>query len=275
MAILLLNKSDVTEPKDNLVVKYTVKKFKDLENIDPIVNGCVLVEKEHLKYSYIAIWEEDKKRWLAFPKEYEGKKYIYPELIELNRVYSIENINKLVDNDDLTGLLKKNKCMELFDNELDRSLRENLLCSVVLLDLDNFKQVNDMFGYDSGDHVLKECSDAIKGISRPYDILCRWGGDEFFLIYPNTDRVEVVLIGERLRDQMSKIEYRKNDEYISMSASMSMMTIDSVNTSISARFAFKYVDHLLKKSKMVGKNCVVISQQLDKRLFDKYKELLI
>jgi len=274
MATILLKLNDVPALNDNLLLHSIVNKFKDLERENPISEGeYIIVNREHTKFEYITIWDISMKRWLAYPRVYTTEIYNESELSELDRVYSIQKINKLVDKDNLTGLLNKNTCMNLFEQEINRCAREDLGCSVILLDVDNFKQVNDSIGYIDGDNTLIKCSDVIKKVSRSYDILCRWGGDEFLLIYPNTGVDEVVIIGNRLRRDISGIMYKKGNNIICISASIAVMTINCREVKISSEFAFKYLDYLLKKSKMAGKNCIVMSNCLDSNKYIKYKEL--
>ena len=169
-----------------------------------------------------------------------------------------EKLEILANMDNLTGLLNRRKGMEVFKVELNRAKRENIPCSIILLDLDNFKSVNDSYGHLSGDRVLEEISAIFKEVSRPYDLLIRWGGDEFLLVFPNTNKEQIVTIAERLRKKIAdkEIVIGKN-QIIKRTASLATMTIDK---DITIDIIFRIIDNYLFKAKRSGRNCVIVSQ---------------
>ena len=101
--------------------------------------------------------------------------------------------------DAMTGAYSRNSGEELLELQFILSARGGTPLSLAFIDLDHFKQVNDQFGHEAGDEVLKQASEAIRGTLRTGDMLVRWGGEEFLLILPNTDREQALLALGRLR----------------------------------------------------------------------------
>jgi diguanylate cyclase (GGDEF)-like protein len=89
--------------------------------------------------------------------------------------------------------------MELLENEKNRSLRGNTVFTIAMLDIDHFKKVNDTYGHQAGDEVLRRVSAAIKSTMRNTDFCGRYGGEEFVLVLIQTDLKEAMICGERMR----------------------------------------------------------------------------
>jgi len=105
--------------------------------------------------------------------------------------------------DSLTGLFNRTYGNQRLTEEWELYLRGGPQFSILFLDLDGFKQVNDSFGHEMGDKVLMEFSKLLRSSLRATDVAIRWGGDEFLVILPGTDEEEAAAISRRLRDQIS------------------------------------------------------------------------
>jgi len=110
-----------------------------------------------------------------------------------------QELRRQAAHDPLTGVLSRSKGFEMFDRELQRSIRENLPLSVLLMDLDHFKSVNDTYGHLAGDEVLREAGKRLQDGVRSYDILSRYGGEEFLILMPGCDEEAARTQAERLR----------------------------------------------------------------------------
>ncbi|NNL76715.1 MAG: GGDEF domain-containing protein [Desulfobacterales bacterium] len=110
-----------------------------------------------------------------------------------------EKLRELALRDGLTGLYNHRYFQELMDNELSRARRYKKPISLVLLDLDHFKKINDTYGHPVGDIVLKEVSKSIKNTIRESDTAARYGGEEFAIVLPETDLKGAAIVAERLR----------------------------------------------------------------------------
>jgi diguanylate cyclase (GGDEF)-like protein len=111
----------------------------------------------------------------------------------------LERLERLASTDDLTGLPNRRRWEEELPRELGRSLRYDEPVCVAMLDLDHFKEYNDAYGHQVGDRLLKDVAAAWREVLRPYDLLARWGGEEFGLILAGSDLEEGIGVIERLR----------------------------------------------------------------------------
>jgi len=110
-----------------------------------------------------------------------------------------QQIERLATIDGLTEVYNRRYGMERFEEELTRFRRNEKGLACLMVDIDHFKQVNDRFGHQVGDVVLKEVAARILQNLRPYDMLCRYGGEEFMVVLPETELTDAVSIGERIR----------------------------------------------------------------------------
>ncbi|GAG47570.1 unnamed protein product, partial [marine sediment metagenome] len=105
--------------------------------------------------------------------------------------------------DSLTGCYNRRYGLELLDRQIKLSHRSKSPILLAFLDIDGFKAINDTFGHEEGDKVLKEVVELLKSTLREIDIICRMGGDEFLLIFPDSSLKEASLIKERLNKDLT------------------------------------------------------------------------
>ena len=116
------------------------------------------------------------------------------QLRELN-----DSLRRVSRTDALTDLPNRRAMVEELHTEVGRARREGLPLAVVMLDVDRFKDVNDTCGHEAGDKVLQALSLALRKALRAYDVCARWGGDEFLVLLPGTDRAGAQDVGGKLR----------------------------------------------------------------------------
>jgi len=138
-----------------------------------------------------------------------GALAIYSDMTE--RIYIEQRLEKLLNeteilarNDSLTGLYNRRAITELADSECSRAERGYFPISFMIIDIDDFKHINDTFGHQIGDRAIRFVADTINKNKRIYDQLGRWGGDEFLLILPNTSIEAAKLIGKRICELLSR-----------------------------------------------------------------------
>ena len=107
--------------------------------------------------------------------------------------------------DDLTGLVNRRRFIEALDAEIERARRFGAALTIVLADLDNFKQVNDEFGHHGGDVVLRAFADLIRSHVRDVDVSGRIGGEEFAILLPDTDAGGAARVAERMRSSLNEV----------------------------------------------------------------------
>jgi diguanylate cyclase (GGDEF)-like protein/PAS domain S-box-containing protein len=120
------------------------------------------------------------------------------------RILLQEKLRRLATTDGLTGLANRRHFMETAKKEFARTQRQGSVLSIILFDIDHFKRVNDTYGHDAGDKVLKALADAGSELIRSYDTFCRFGGEEFATLLPGIDRKDATEIAERIRERLSQ-----------------------------------------------------------------------
>ena len=126
---------------------------------------------------------------------------------------SKEKLEKLARIDSLTGCYSRGYGLELLDRQIKLSHRSKSPLLLAFLDVDNFKDINDTFGHEEGDKVLKEVVKLLKSALREIDIICRMGGDEFFLTFPDSSLKEAPLIKKRLNKNLTKLNHSLKKPY--------------------------------------------------------------
>lgn len=160
-------------------------------------------------------------------------------------------LEKLASTDYLTGLYNRFKFEELFNQELLRSKRYHTPLSAIMLDIDYFKKINDTFGHEVGDIVLKEVGHLLASHIRQSDISARWGGEEFMILTPEVDLESAYTLAENLRTAINGFTF---DNVCTLSCSFGVVQLqeDEDFTSLCKR-----VDMALYAAKEAGRNCTV------------------
>ena len=156
--------------------------------------------------------------------------------------------------DVLTGISNRRDILEKLEYENMRSKRRKENYSVLLIDIDHFKQINDTYGHDAGDMVLKEVSKAIESILFERDLLGRWGGEEFIVVLPDTDILKGSLAAEKIRQRVDNLVINNEENRITVAVSVGLATSDH------DYLFYKYIklaDKRLYQAKAQGRNCVV------------------
>ena len=152
--------------------------------------------------------------------------------------------------DPLTGAYNRRYTVKKMEEEFERARRGFNVFSVIMLDIDRFKKVNDNFGHDVGDLVLRKLVNNIMERIRKIDTLGRWGGEEFLIILPGANINDAVLLAEELRRSINQMEIPKVG-HVSVSLGVATYKMgDSVDSLV------KRADEMLYKAKAEGRNCV-------------------
>ena len=159
--------------------------------------------------------------------------------------------------DALTGCFNRRYSLEVLDSELRRSRRSRGAFSLVMFDLDHFKAINDRFGHLCGDAVLAHVGQRMKAVLRGSDTKCRYGGEEFLVLLPDTPAAGARRVADTLRKDLEQHPVRWNDEMLIVTASFGVAHIipEDFSNAIIAR-----ADAALYHAKQDGRNCVRISE---------------
>lgn len=169
-----------------------------------------------------------------------------------------KQLEKSCRTDPLTSLLNRRGMEEEMVFEKNRMERSGKPFSLILCDIDFFKNINDNHGHDAGDYVLTQTAKLIENISRKQDIVCRWGGEEFLLILPETDLKGADALAQKIRKSIESNTIIFNDHKIQLTLSLGVACIQS-NDGIDD--CIKKADLRLYLAKNSGRNKVVSSDQ--------------
>ncbi len=161
-----------------------------------------------------------------------------------------QHLRALSLTDGLTGLYNYRFFAKQLDVEIARTKRTGQPCSLMMIDLDDFKQLNDTLGHNEGNAFLVKVAQVIREQLRPTDILCRYGGDEFAVIMPATALFDALRIGERLRASLSRLPFKPSTP---CSASIGLAECDPVFAHGFRAFV-DIADKALYRAKTEGKN---------------------
>lgn len=164
-----------------------------------------------------------------------------------------EQTEKLSVTDGLTGLDNHQQMQTVLKNEVVRCRRYSSTLSVIIMDIDHFKQVNDTYGHQKGDEILLQFSAIMKKFCRSNDVAARYGGEEFFLVLPETGIDGALHIAERIREEMASQKFQSKGKDFHVTVSCGIAEFDSARMQ-SAADLIKVSDLALYKAKHEGRN---------------------
>jgi len=172
------------------------------------------------------------------------------ENVNIKLKEQLEYTNYIANHDKLTSLYNRYMFDEALEKEIKRAKRYTHPLSFIITDLDYFKNINDTYGHQTGDKILIELASILLENIRDIDILARWGGEEFVIILPDTDKEQAFSLAEKLRSIIQKNSFEQN---ISLTCSFGVTTFheDDTKDSIFAR-----MDKALYQAKELGRNNV-------------------
>jgi two-component system cell cycle response regulator len=159
--------------------------------------------------------------------------------------------------DGLTGLWNRAHFDQRLREFLSAAWRYRRQVSLVMLDIDRFKHVNDTYGHPFGDRVLEHAADILRTGTRLSDVPCRYGGEEFAIILPDTDGAGAITLAERLRSRVAEHCWRKQDQAFTVTASFGIgCSIGGDDAAAAADQIILRADSALYRAKRAGRNCV-------------------
>ncbi len=169
---------------------------------------------------------------------------------------AMDKMAELSTKDELTGLYNRRYCMEFAERELSGAARYGKDLTVCMLDLDFFKKINDSYGHPAGDAVLKETARLLKEGLRQYDVPCRFGGEEFAVIMPNTRLSDALNFCERLRKKIQDTPVQFDSQRIEFTVSIGLAQF-SAESDESVADLIRRADDGLYEAKKQGRNRIV------------------
>ncbi len=172
----------------------------------------------------------------------------------------LQRLQKLAVTDPLTGAFNRGAVLTRAEEELSRMERRKALApgislGVIMIDLDRFKKVNDTYGHQTGDEVLREMTRRVESCLREYDVFGRYGGEEFLVVVPDGDFESAMVVAERIRFELTKAPFLCGEHKLPITASFGVTCCANPDEGINA--ALQRADEALYEAKDQGRNRVV------------------
>ena len=249
-------------------IGYTLDEMKELTPVD--------IKPEHTLDSFTKLLEpllQKKEEFVVFETVHERKdssKYNVEVRLQLMSIDNQEQIVVLANNiterknaqeklqrlatlDSLTGIYNRHKISEELDIEMARVKRYDGSFALLMLDIDYFKEVNDTYGHDVGDSVLKEFTSVVSECIRESDRFGRWGGEEFIIIFPEIDKDSIIDLSEKLGKD---IEMHKFKDIKQLTVSIGATIFQKGDIKDTKESILKQVDNALYEAKNAGRNTI-------------------
>ena len=191
--------------------------------------------------------------WAGLREEREAKRQLEEENRE-RRSLEVE-LRKLATTDPLTGVANRRHFLALATAEIERINRYHRPMSIMIMDLDHFKKINDTYGHAMGDEALKSAVAAINRVLRQSDVLGRIGGEEFAVLLPETERKSAIGVADRIREGIEKSETSLDDATIKFTVSIGVAESATKGQSLDDLMA--HADFAMYEAKNQGRNRVV------------------
>jgi diguanylate cyclase (GGDEF)-like protein len=184
------------------------------------------------------------------------------ELAQKNRL--LENLANL---DGLTEINNHRFFQHFLDAEINRCIRNDRSLSLLLADIDHFKQFNDTYGHQTGDYVLKEFSLITKEVIREYDLIARYGGEEFVFVLPETGQEEAVTVAEKIRQTVENHSFDDGNTTYHVTVSIGVATAQPTQEGFQKNDFINAADEALYEAKNNGRNRVAVFRPKKKKWF--------
>lgn len=248
------------EDSDLPVSSYMSAPVETINKNSSVKNALDFLKQKH--YKRVVVVDDDGKmsgvisqkeliattysRWAVLTKEYQK------ELTEINIALVNKNIKykDIASRDSLTKLYNRYKFAEFYQFSYETMIERESEMSLIMIDIDNFKKINDTYGHNAGDSVIVEISQTLVKNLRNIDIVCRWGGEEFVILLPAVDIENAALLAEKLRRYIEDLELG-NVGTITASFGIAKVVEEDDLKSVIHR-----ADEALYLAKKSGRNCV-------------------
>ena len=187
---------------------------------------------------------------LKLNKAYAGLRRSNDELLE---AYAL--LQQLVTVDPLTGLENRRSLMDFAEVQLKLAQRYKSFFSIILIDLDYFKKINDTYGHLIGDEILKNIAKILKYVLRNVDHIGRFGGEEFIVILPNTNLKNAVVTAEKVREAIANFKHNIEEQIIQATVSIGIASYNPLDDDVNQ--ILERADQALYQAKSSGRNCSI------------------
>ncbi len=228
---------------------------------DDVEDWIIQANKKRRSKDYRA-FETDAKdgRWFLVTEQLVEQQYIFmfcsditeKKQYEFKIKRASEELFKLASVDSLTGLYTRHHFYQQAEREFERCQRNPLPLSLLMIDLDHFKQINDQYGHGGGDEVLRSFAENAQEQLRGYDLIGRLGGEEFAVLLPDTNSHQTKAIAERIRETSASLHINYQKQRIHVTASIGIAVASPQDSTLDS--LIQRADKLLYKAKQLGRN---------------------
>ena len=188
---------------------------------------------------------------------------VYDQMLVLRTAH--QRLADLSQTDPLTGMYNFRYLRTALEREMERTSRTGAPTSLIMVDLDHFKKINDTYGHHVGNKVLRWTAAQWTGRIRKIDLACRYGGEEFTFILPGTQTLQAVVVAERLRKTLEESPLEVDGETIQLTASFGV-DMHSSGQDLSVQAFLQRADECLLQAKSEGRNCVFAAKREEKAI---------
>lgn len=249
---IYMQETQLLEKIKEVESRETISEIELREEYIDLVKEYEKLLKQMIKMTHIS--DSNQKKLFSAKEKIERQKE------ELSFAY--KKLEVLARTDPLTGLSNRRDFIDKFQAEKNRFERKGIPMSLVLCDIDDFKTVNDRFGHDCGDFLLKNIAHLIRSILRKQDVVGRWGGEEFILLLPETPLQGGRKISEEIRKKISNTSFSFNNHQLSTTLSFGVSEYNGLKDIIPC---IKEADEALYAGKQRGKNCVILTTMMQEK----------
>jgi diguanylate cyclase (GGDEF)-like protein/PAS domain S-box-containing protein len=232
-------------PDDRMMVENSIQEILAGRDVPPI-------EHRIIRHDDTVVWIRN--TMVAYHNE-KGLMIRYDGLIEdiTERKLAEEELKRLASTDKLTEAYNRTKFSEIIGREIERVKRYNQPLSIIIFDIDRFKEVNDRYGHSAGDYVLKTIADVVRENIRKIDYFVRWGGEEFMIISSETNLKEACVLAERIREAIESYTF---EDVGKVTVSLGLTEFKESDTEDSL---IKRADDAKYEAKKKGRNLVEVT----------------
>ena len=253
---LFVNLFETEDPRLLNLMKSEINKFGIFENIDVESVTETIFEKAQVLFPLFEI-EVDKNTDYSNLLLSAREELVKNSVNFINDFFKqqllLKNLQVMVNLDSMTQLVNYRHFFEILDKETYRAKRYDTPLSLLIADIDNFKNVNDNYGHPAGDLVIKSVANCLKSSLRESDVAARYGGEEFAVILPHTDQEAALAVAERLRQSIANNKIDDENLDISVTASFGVTTLNGKND-FPAQILVEQADQALYQAKRQGRN---------------------
>lgn len=247
--------ASMSDNQENKIIKHSLRQSS--QNTTKLLYTVPITHKRNIYGIMVFYWERPAKESITANLEPFTRRIISDITLILSRKHLYNNIQKISFSDILTGLANRRLFDYVLDREMKKAARSARPLSLLMLDIDYFKNINDTFGHQVGDAIIEQVGALLKENCRNIDLAARYGGEEFAIILPETERDDALALAERMREKIASNHFQIAQHLINITVSIGVTTLSSPVSNPEALILA--ADRALYQAKQAGRNVVLFT----------------